>query len=502
MDLLDELSEWLAPADTWSRWYCDKPDCDGKPHGRWHWCDHPILDHPIGVEYSGCMHARAAQRPPADDRWNIWLLMSGRGFGKSRSGAEWVVEQAKTYPDSLWGVVAPTWNDVIKCRDDHTAGLVAVAGDLIAKNNLSTGRITLTNGAVIQCVGAERPDRLRGFNFWGAWVDELSSWVRPDSWHLGLVPALRLGPHPRVVVTTTPKPVQLVRDLAKRDDGSVSVTTGSTWDNHANLAETALSELRARYEGTRSGRQELYGELLEDVEGALWSLAQIDRLRVDRLPEALTHIAVAIDPAGGSSENNDETGIVVVGRAGEHGYLLADRSGRFSPQGWAQRAIAAYHEFAADRIVAEVNYGGAMVESTLRSAGFTGWIDLVTASRGKRQRAEPIAALYGDPSNPDTWERGRIHHVGAYPPLEDQMTMWVPESGDSPDRMDALVWGITSLKFGGISTIVPFDDDGPKRALNGTPLLEPVGRLAVPAEHQFANIIQATPSRERPDSLY
>ncbi len=440
-------ADLFDPVGDRSRWYCDRPDCNGYPHGWWHWCSHPEGAHPD--HQPACNHSRGNQRPPVGDRWNIWLLMSGRGFGKSRAGAEWIADQAKKHPASQWGVVAPTWSDVVKCRDDHTAGLIAVLGEHLATTNLSTGLITLRNGAAIQLVSADEPDRLRGFNFWGAWADELSSWRRPEAWTLGLIPALWIGPHPRVVVTTTPKPVELVRSLVRRDDGSVVITRGSTFDNKANLAPTALVEMRARYEGTRTGRQELYGELLEDVEGALWSLAQIDAQRRDTPPTATTGLVVAVDPAGGSSEHNDETGIIVCARTADgRGWVIADRSGRYSPQTWAAVALEAYEEFQADRIVAETNYGGAMVEATLRSTGFRGAVDVVTATRGKRQRAEPIASLYGDPSNPDTWAGGRIHHVGAFPQLEDQMAGWVPEMGKSPDRMDALVWAFTSLKFG------------------------------------------------------
>ena len=266
------LADLLDPKA--SRWYCDRKECDGNPHGEWRWCEHADGDHD-----ATCRHARSNQRPPADDRWNIWLLLAGRGFGKSRAGCEWIVDQALRYENSSWGVVAPTWNDVRKCADDPGMGLSFRLGSDLRSYNRTLGIMSLQNGATIHLASADKPDRLRGYNFWGCWADELAAWRYPETWTAALMPALRIGPHPRVVVTTTPKTVRLVRDLLDRTDGSVAVTRGSTWDNSLNLAGTALEELKIRYEGTRIGRQELYGELLLDTPGALWNLDTIDRTR-------------------------------------------------------------------------------------------------------------------------------------------------------------------------------------------------------------------------------
>lgn len=382
-------------------------------------------------------NARPGQLPPDGDQWNVWLILAGRGYGKTFTGAGWLIEQATTEPGE-YAIFAPTARDIrVVCIEGPKSGMLdMMPPGLLRQYNRTTHELRLHNGSVIHGVTAEKPDRARGLNLSGAWCDELSSWQYPATWYEGLIPALRIGDHPRVVVTTTPRPVSLVRELLKRTDGSVAVTRGSTYDNAANLSATALTELRARYEGTRIGRQELYGELLEDVEGALWTIDHIDRLRRP-VPKDLTRVVVAIDPAGGSLEHNDETGIVVAARGTDgDGYVLDDQSGRYTPNGWASRAIAAYDRWHADRIVAERNYGGDMVEATLRSAGFRGHIEVVTASRGKRQRAEPIAAFY---------EQGRVHHSATFPELEDQMATWLPDSGTSPDRMDALVWALTDL---------------------------------------------------------
>jgi phage terminase large subunit-like protein len=250
-----------------------------------------------------------------------------------------------------------------------------------------------------------------------------------------LMLGLRLGEHPQVIVTGTPTAGKLVKLLNKHP--KAHVTRGRTYDNLDNLAPTFRDEILSRYEGTRLGRQELDGEILEDVEGALWTLELIDEDRVDVAPETLVRVVIAIDPAGGTSEHNDETGIIAAGRdGGSHGYVLGDYSGRYSPQGWALRAMSAYEEHDADAIVCERNYGGDMVESTLRLSGFRGRIDVVNASRGKAIRAEPISGLY---------EQHRIHHVGGFDQLEDQMVTWVRDSGESPDRMDAMVWAFREL---------------------------------------------------------
>lgn len=278
--------------------------------------------------------------------------------------------------------------------------------------------------------------------------DELAAWRYPEAWDQ-LQFGLRLGDVPQTVVTTTPRPVPLVRQLVARSD--VHVTRGATFDNAANLSAAALAELRNRYEGTRLGRQELYGEILDDVPGALWTAATIDAGRVHEAPaHGLARVVTAIDPAVTSGDESDLTGIVTAGvtdngwcptcgplDAGvRHAFVLGDDSLRSTPDGWCRTAVAAYDRWAGDRIVGEVNNGGDLIETVLRTVDHAVPYRKVTATRGKRVRAEPIAALY---------EQGRIHHVGVLPDLEAQLCSWTPEAPGSPDRMDALVWAITDL---------------------------------------------------------
>jgi phage terminase large subunit-like protein len=263
--------------------------------------------------------------------------------------------------------------------------------------------------------------------------------VVDTAWN-NLMLGLRLGQDPRCVVTTTPRPNALTRTLLAR--ATTVVTRGSTYDNLSNLAPSFRDQVLATYEGTRIGRQELMGELLEDVEGALWTIAGIDEDRVElgQLPD-LIRIVVGVDPSGGDGDGNDEQGIVVAGLGVDAElYVLADRSCKLSPHGWASRAAGAFHEFGADRVIAEINFGGQMVEHTMKSVDKAAPVKVISASRGKVQRAEPIAALY---------EQHKVHHVGAMPKLEDQMTTWTPADGTSPDRMDALVWALTELTGGG-----------------------------------------------------
>lgn len=275
--------------------------------------------------------------------------------------------------------------------------------------------------------------------------DEVAAWRYAESWTQAML-GLRLGRDPRVVATTTPRPTPLIRDLLA--DPATAVTHGSTYDNYANLAPAFLDTIIRRYEGTRLGRQELDAELLTDVEGALWTLTMLDAVRVREAPD-LARIVVAIDPAVTSGEDADSTGIVVAGKGADgDGYVLADLTCRLSPDGWARRAVNAYEHHQADRIVAEVNNGGDLVETVLRTVAPRVSYKKVHASRGKRTRAEPIAALY---------EQGRVHHVGALPQLEDQMAAFVPDHFDgSPDRVDALVWALTELMLNAKKTVPVF----------------------------------------------
>jgi len=307
--------------------------------------------------------------------------------------------------------------------------------------------LTWENGATVQFFSAEEPERLRGPQFEIAWCDELAAWNKDiDTWDM-LQFCMRLGKHPRIVVTTTPKPTKLVRKLMK--DGKTYVTGGSTFDNAANLAGTYLEAVKAQYEGTRLGRQELYAEVLEEAEGALWNTDMLEaaEIKYEDVPD-LTRIVVAIDPAVTANKESDMTGIVVAG-IDVNGicYILGDYTEKLSPQGWASKAISLYHQYQADRIVAEVNQGGDMVRTTLHGEDETVPVKMVRASRGKYARAEPISALY---------ERKLVKHVSNPPDgaklddLETQMRTWEPlGSIGSPDRLDAMVWALTDLSLNG-----------------------------------------------------
>jgi len=295
--------------------------------------------------------------------------------------------------------------------------------------------LTWPNGAIAMAYSGDEPDQLRGPQHDAAWADEPAKWKYPQEAWDNLEFGLRLGAHPRIVATTTPRPIKLIRDLLQ--DPMTVVTRGSTYDNIANLAPSFLDRMTRRYEGTRLGRQELHAELLEDVPGALWQRQHIETYRVPRIPE-LSRVLVGIDPAMSSGENANETGIIIAGKGQDgHAYVLEDLSCRLSPDGWARRAISGYHRHRADRIVAEVNNGGDLVERVIRTVDRSVPYRPVRASRGKAIRAEPVAALY---------EQGRVHHVGLFADLEDQMCAFTPDQyGGSPDRVDALVWCLTEL---------------------------------------------------------
>jgi len=318
----------------------------------------------------------------------------------------------------------------------------------------SKRRLIWPNGAVATLYSADELERLRGPQHDATWCDELGSWRYPEAWDM-LMFGLRLGTDPRVVVTTTPRPTKLIRALIA--DPTTVVTRGSTYENRANLAPPFLDQIIRKYEGTRLGRQELEAELLDDVPGALWTRSIIEAARALTAP-SLIRVVVAIDPAATSTADADETGIIVAGKDGQgQGWVLADASGRYQPTEWAKTAIAAYRAHRADRVVAEVNHGGEMVEATLRAIDPNVSFAAVRASRGKVTRAEPVSALY---------EQGRVHHLGTFPQLEDQMCGFVPaghgdvdrrSAGHSPDRVDALVWALTNLLLDPMSNQGIFD---------------------------------------------
>lgn len=381
--------------------------------------------------------AREKQLPPAGE-WRIWLILAGRGFGKTRSVVEWALERARTQPGSTGVLAGATASDVYKVLVAGESGVLKSAPDAFRPlYNSSKSLLTFPNGTTAWLLSAEEPDRFRGLNTHWAACDELAAWRYADSWDQLLL-GLRLGDDPRVAIATTPRPTLLIKQLLK--DPTVAVTRGSTYENKANLAPAFLTTIVNRYEGTTLGRQELNAEILDDMPGALWKRTTIETERVTEVPE-LRRIVVAIDPAVTANAESAETGIIAAG-VGEdgQGYILDDKTISASPDGWAKQAVALYHTLKADRIVAEVNNGGDMIEHTIRTVDSRVAFTQVRASRGKHTRAEPVAALY---------EQGKVHHVGAFGLLEDQMCQWTPTDADSPDRVDALVWALTELMLDG-----------------------------------------------------
>jgi phage terminase large subunit-like protein len=385
-------------------------------------------------------HARPEQCAPDGD-WDIWLILSGRGWGKTRTGAEWIREKALASPIriALIGETAADARDVmvegesgiLRCHPENERPIYEP----------SKRRLTWPNGSVATLFNATEPDQLRGPQQHVAWCDELAKWrYARETWDQ-LQFGLRLGDHPQVLVTTTPRPIELVKAIVAGNEGKAVVTRGRTMDNRNNLAGTFLEKIENRYGGTRLGRQELEGEILGDIPNALWTLANIDVARVREAPANMRRILVAVDPAISNTEQSDEHGIIAVGQSvdAKEGYVLEDASMKGSPMEWAKRALSVHDRLQADGIVVEVNQGGDMVAQTIRSIRSAVKIIEVRATRGKHVRAEPIAALY---------EQCRIHHVGALPELETQMTQMTTfgyEGDGSPDRLDAAVWGLTAL---------------------------------------------------------
>lgn len=386
--------------------------------------------------------ARPNQLAPDGD-WNTWVVLAGRGFGKTRMGSEWIRKQAKENPGCRIALVAETAADARDVMIKGDSGLIACDPELTDDSWSPTNRLlSWPNGSKAWCYNATEPDQLRGPQHHFAWVDELAKFRYIQELWDQVQFGLRLGLHPQCLVTTTPLPKPLITRLVNDPDSVV--TRGATIDNQANLAKNTIKQLYERYGGTRLGRQELEGVILDDMPGALWTHDMIDDCRKPEAPE-MDRIVVAVDPAASSGEEADETGIIAVGISRDadgyqRGYVLADRSLRGTPDEWAAAAVRLYHEFDADRIVAEKNQGGEMVEAVLRAKDRSVPITLVHASRGKIVRAEPISALY---------EQGRVHHVGRFDKLEDQMCLFTRDvdrsPGNSPDRVDALVWGLTSL---------------------------------------------------------
>jgi phage terminase large subunit-like protein len=371
---------------------------------------------------------RPAQTPPPGN-WRTWLILAGRGYGKTRTVNEWAMTQAR--PGTRGAIVGATAADVRDICVEGESGLHTLYPEL--NYEPSKRRITWPNGAQASLFSADEPDRLRGPQFHWAICDELAAWRKPEGALAMLMLGLRLGTDPRCAIATTPRPIKAIRDLL--ESPTTFVTRGTTYENRANLAPAFFEQIITRYEGTRLGRQEIEAEILEDTEGSIWKRSLLDDLRVSVIPE-LTRIVVAVDPSASSKEGSDEAGIVAAGLGVDgHGYVLEDVSRRGTPHDWAMAAVSLYNKWRANMLVAEVNQGGEMVSLTLGTIKGAPPVKLIHASQGKVARAEPVHALY---------EQKRVHHVGFYPELEDQYCNWIP-GNKSPDRLDAAVYALTEL---------------------------------------------------------
>ena len=384
--------------------------------------------------------ARPSQLPPPGD-WLVWLITSGRGWGKTWCGSSWINEMAMTSMCRI-ALIGATASDTRDIMIEGDFGVLRTAPDHFRPTfEPSKRRIEWPNGSIAHSFSAEESDRLRGPQFHYGWLDELASFQNDqDVWDMFQF-GLRLGQHPRCICTTTPKPKKLLKELIDRPD--VAVVTGSTYENADNLAPAFLQAIRTRYENSRLGRQEIYAQLLLDVQGALWTREMIERANGGswKLP-VMKRVVVAVDPSGTSGEEDtgDSIGVMVCGLGtDDFGYVLADRTCKLSPEGWGRVVVEAYREFKADKVVAERNFGGAMCEHVIRTVDRNVAYEEVTASRGKIVRAQPVASLY---------EQGRVRHAGAFPLLEDQLCAMTSEGyvgSGSPDRVDSLVWGISKL---------------------------------------------------------
>jgi len=388
--------------------------------------------------YDWDWNARPKQIIPPGD-WTTCLVMAGRGYGKTRIGSEWVKQQVKT--NKYVNLMGATGDDAIDIQVEGESGILNVCNRW-ERPVFKKGALYWPNGAISLIFSAEEPERLRGKQHMKLWADELGAWRYPDSWDQAMF-GLRLGANPQALITTTPRPTELIKNIAK--DPNTIIIRGSTYDNKDNLAPSFFNKIVTKYEGTRLGRQELNAELLEDNENALWTHKLIEEARVrafdldgKKIKYSFSRIVVAIDPAVTSGPESDFTGIVIAAK-GEDGdyYVIEDITLLGKPIEWATKAVNAYHDYKADRIVAETNNGGDMIENLIRSVDSNVSYKKVTATRGKLLRAEPISALY---------EQGKVHHIGLFKELEDQMCNYTGDPrAKSPDRLDALVWALTEL---------------------------------------------------------
>ena len=387
-------------------------------------------------------HQLPPERANSGADWTTWLVLGGRGAGKTRAGAEWVRTLAQADANARIALIAETEHEAREVMVEGVSGVLAVHRRHERPQWIPTRRrIEWSNGAVAQVFSAEEPDALRGPQFSAAWMDELAKWRHAEATYDMLQFGLRLGERPRQVGTTPPRPIGLLKTLMA--DARTAVTHAETRVNAFNLAPDFAETVLARYHGTRLGRQEIAGEIIEQRPDALWTRSALEACRVDAAP-ALQRVVVAVDPPGSARPGADACGLVAAGR-GADGifYVLADESaGGLTPQGWATKAIALWRRLKADALVAESNFGGDMVRAVIGEADRTVPVMLVRATRGKYLRAEPVAQLY---------EQGRVRHASVFAALEDEMADFGLDglsSGRSPDRLDALVWAITALSYG------------------------------------------------------
>ncbi len=385
------------------------------------------------------LHARPNQVLPLGD-WMVWLILSGRGFGKTRCGVEAVKSWSKT--SKRVNLAGATADDVRQIMIEGESGILPHCARSERPLYIPSQRkLVWPSGCVSLLLYGTEPDRARGKQSEKLWADEVASWAYPETWDQ-LMFGLRLGDNPQAIVTTTPRPIPIIKELVAAK--STKLTRGSTYDNKDNLALKFYTQVITKYEGTRLGRQELNAEILDDNPSALFTLANIEQHRINKVPENMARVVVGVDPAATSGEDADDTGIITASRDNQnppHFYVYDDDTCHEKPLGWAQRAVGAYKRHKADRIIGETNNGGEMVEATIRSVDANVAYRSVHASRGKVVRAEPVSALY---------EQGRVHHVGVLAKLEDEITQFDPSTYEpgkspSPNRMDALVWAITEL---------------------------------------------------------
>lgn len=464
----DEFRNWTPEAQAkaaelieehrrrdYKPFYCPDKDCNGRPHvdpigcpndiyGHW-WREHDgkwVCDPEFGCGMVGTPrdkwlfpHARSDQRPPPwKQRWLTWLIASGRGGGKTLSASHLIHRASKRVPQiALVGQTGPALRDTMI---EGVTGIMATSppGEL-PQWEPSKRKLTFLNGCVAKGFSAEEPDRLRGPQFGLAWADEPAHFdLIEDVWS-NLLLGLRLGDPSHIIASTTPVPIKWMRSLEAHE--RTITTRVSTYANLYNLDPAFREHVVERYEGTRLGRQELHGEILTDIEGALWAADMFSWVAV---PDDFERVVVAVDPAGSTSPKADETGIIVLGLSEGEIWVLADATGRMSPDKWGNAAWSLHEKFSADQIVAEKNYGGEMVRHVLdTSTGEQASIKLVDSRRGKRIRAEPVVAWY---------EKGRIHHDKGLVELEEEQLSWIPGHGASPNRIDALVHGVTALMRG------------------------------------------------------